>query len=98
MNRANVPKEMQIHPGSKENEDLGRIPWDGQKTVGEMETSVLGELNPPKNSKIPQRDLEITNGGLGVTFTVKLERRMVRNEWNGEGVSSVRVVKSVKTR
>jgi hypothetical protein len=45
-----------------------------------METSVLGELNPPKNSKIPQRDLEITNGGLGVTFTVKLERRMVRNE------------------
>jgi hypothetical protein len=26
MNRTNVPKELQIHPWSKEIEDLGRIP------------------------------------------------------------------------
>jgi hypothetical protein len=50
------------------------------KTVGESETPVLGELNPSKNSKIPRRGLKITNGGLGVAFTVKLERRKVRNE------------------
>jgi hypothetical protein len=42
------------------------------KPVGGMETPVLGELIPPKNSKIPQRNQGITNGGLGVTLTVVL--------------------------
>jgi hypothetical protein len=39
------------------------------------ETLVLGELNQPKNSKIPWRNQEIANGGLGVTLTVVLERK-----------------------
>jgi hypothetical protein len=50
------------------------------ETVGESETPVLVELNPPKSSKIPGRDLEIANEGLGVAFMVKLEKRKVRNE------------------
>jgi hypothetical protein len=39
--------------------------------VGELETSVLRELISPKSSKIPQRNQEIGNGGLGVTLTVE---------------------------
>jgi hypothetical protein len=50
------------------------------ETVGESETPDLVELNPPKNSKILGRDLEIANEGLGVAFMVKLEKRKVRNE------------------
>jgi hypothetical protein len=50
------------------------------KPLRGSDTPVLKELNLPKNSKIPRRNLEITNWGLGVTFTVKLERRKVRNE------------------
>jgi hypothetical protein len=34
-----------------------------------METPVLRELISPKNSKIPWRNQEIANGGLGVTLT-----------------------------
>jgi hypothetical protein len=86
MNRTNVPKELQIHSWSKEIKDLGRIPWDGKKTEGESDTSVLRELISPNNSKIPWRNQEIANGGLGVTVMVVLEKRRVKmSEW----VSSV---------
>jgi hypothetical protein len=61
--------------------------------VGETETLVLGELNPPKNSKIPQRNLEIVNGGLEVALTVVLERREVgMREMVKEYVLSRRVI------
>jgi hypothetical protein len=43
------------------------------KTVRETETPVLGELIPPKNSKIPRRNQGITNGGLEVILMVVLE-------------------------
>jgi hypothetical protein len=46
--------------------------------VGESETLILGELNPPKDSKIPRRNQEIAKGGLGVAFTVELERERVK--------------------
>jgi hypothetical protein len=65
--------------------------------VGESETSVLGDLNQPKNSKIPWRNQEIANGGLGVTLTVVLERKRERSERIGEGVSSVQGIKPTKT-
>jgi hypothetical protein len=45
-----------------------------EKPVGESETPVLGELNPPKNSRIPQRSQEITNEGLAGILRVILER------------------------
>jgi hypothetical protein len=48
--------------------------------VGESETSVLGELNQPKNSKILWRNQEIVNGGLGVALMVVLERKRERSE------------------
>jgi hypothetical protein len=54
-----------------------------------METPVLGELISPKNSKIPRRNQEIANGGLGVALTVVLGRERERGEKNGEWVSSV---------
>jgi hypothetical protein len=66
-----------------------KIPWDGENPVGEADTLVLGELISPKNFKIPWRNQGITNGGLGVSLTVVLERLGVRNERIGEGVSSV---------
>ena len=62
------------------------------KPVGGTETPVLGELISPKNSKIPRRNQGITNGGLGVTLTVVLERLGVRSERIGEGVGSVQGV------
>jgi hypothetical protein len=55
------------------------------KPVGESETSVLGELNPPKNSKIPQRNQEITNGNLGVTLMIVIERMTERSGRIGKG-------------
>jgi hypothetical protein len=60
-----------------------------EKTAGESETPVLRELNPPKNSRIPQRSQEIANGGLWAFLTVVLERIRVRSERSGEGVSFV---------
>jgi hypothetical protein len=50
-----------------------KIPSDGKKLVGGTETPVLGVLISPNNSKIPQRNQGITNGGLGVALTVVLE-------------------------
>jgi hypothetical protein len=49
--------------------------------VGESETPILGELNPPKDSKILRRNQEISKGGLGVTFTVELERERAKGLW-----------------
>jgi hypothetical protein len=45
-----------------------------KKPVGKTETLVLGELISLRNSRIPQRNQGITNGGLGVTLMVVLER------------------------
>jgi hypothetical protein len=67
------------------------------KPVGGMETAVLGELISPKNSKIPQRNKEITNGGLEVALTVVLVCERERSEKNGEGVSYVQGFKPTKT-
>jgi hypothetical protein len=61
----------------------------------EAETPVLGEMNSPKNSKIPQRNQEIANEGSWVTLMVKHEKRRVKK---AEGVSSVLVYEPVKTR
>jgi hypothetical protein len=71
MNKDNAPKEFLIYTWGKEIEDWVKIPWEEEKSVGELETSVLRELISPKSSKIPQRNQEIGNGGLGVTLTVE---------------------------
>jgi hypothetical protein len=68
-----------------------------ENPVGESDILVLGELISPKNSRIPRRIQEITNGGLEGVLTVVLERIRVRSERIGEVVSSVRVVKPTKT-
>jgi hypothetical protein len=65
--------------------------------VRESDTPVLGELISPKNSRIPRMSQEITNGGHEGLLTVVLERIRVRSDSIGEGASSVRVVKPVKT-
>jgi hypothetical protein len=39
-----------------------KIPLEGENPVGESETPILGELNPPKNRRIPWRNQEIANG------------------------------------
>jgi hypothetical protein len=59
------------------------------KLVRGSDTPVLEKLNPPKNSKIPRRNLEIANGGLGVALMVVLERMRVKSERLGEVVSYV---------
>jgi hypothetical protein len=64
---------------------------------GGTETPVLGELNQSKNSKILPRNQEITNKVLGVALTVALERKERGLREKGEQVSSVQVVKLVKT-
>jgi hypothetical protein len=51
-----------------------------ENPVGESETWVLRELISPKNTKIPQRNKEITNVGLGDALTVELEERVVKKE------------------
>jgi hypothetical protein len=67
-----------------------KIPRYGKKKLVEgTETSVLGELISPKNSKILWRNQEITNGGLGVTLTVVLVCVRERSEKNNEGVRSI---------
>jgi hypothetical protein len=40
--------------------------------VGESETPVFGEFNPPKNSRIPWMSQEIINGGSWAALTVGL--------------------------
>jgi hypothetical protein len=68
-----------------------------EKPMGESDTSVLGELISPKNSRIQRRSQEIINGDIEGILTVVLERMRVRSEKIGEGVSSVRIVKPTKT-
>jgi hypothetical protein len=67
-----------------------------RKPVGEADTPILEELIPPKNFKISQRNQEITNGGLGVTLTVVIQRLGVRSERIVEWVSSDQWVKPMK--
>jgi hypothetical protein len=74
-----------------------KIPWDGEKQVGEAETPFLGELISPKNSQIPRRNQGIPNGGLGVALMVVLEKKRERREKNGEGGSSIMGFKLTKT-
>jgi hypothetical protein len=57
--------------------------------VGEIDTPVLGEMIPPKNSRISWRRQEIANGGSWPAFTVILDRREVGNDINGERVCSI---------
>jgi hypothetical protein len=64
------------------------------KPVGEADTPVLGELISPKRERIPWRNQEITTKGSWVASTVRLERRKVKSEEIGEGVSSVQGVKT----
>jgi hypothetical protein len=96
MNRDSVPKEFWIHPWRKEIEE-GENTLRRGKPVGESETPVIGELNLPKNLRIPWRSQEITNGGSWAALTVVLERIRVKSEGSGEGVSSVQGVKNAKT-
>jgi hypothetical protein len=49
-----------------------------KKPVGKTETPVLGELNPPKNLRIPQKSQEIANGGSWAALTIVLEKRRVK--------------------
>jgi hypothetical protein len=58
--------------GAKRSRIGRKILWDEEKPIGGTETLVLGELISPKNSKIPQRNQWIANGGLGVALTVVL--------------------------
>jgi hypothetical protein len=50
-----------------------KIPRDGEKPVGGMETPVLRESISPKNAKISRRNQGIANGGPGVALMVVLE-------------------------
>jgi hypothetical protein len=50
--------------------DENTLRWG--KSIRETETPIFGELISLKNSKIPQRNQGITNGGLGVTLIVVL--------------------------
>jgi hypothetical protein len=53
MNRDNVPKKFQIHPWIKETENEVKNTLRREEPMGELETPVLRELNPPKNLNIP---------------------------------------------
>jgi hypothetical protein len=65
MNRENAPKKFWIYPWRKEIEEGGggENTLRREKPVRESETLVLGELNPPKNSKIPRRNHKIITKG-----------------------------------
>jgi hypothetical protein len=67
------------------------------KPVGEADTPVLVELISPNRQRISRRNQEITTKGSWVTPTVRLERRNVKSEGIGEGVSSVQGLKPMKT-
>jgi hypothetical protein len=51
-----------------------KIPLEGGKSVGESETPVLEELNPPKNSNIPWRNQGNAMGSLGMPSRLNLRR------------------------
>jgi hypothetical protein len=96
MNRDNAPKESQIHSWSKEIEEGVGDTLRREKPVGESETPVLEELNPPKNLRVPRRSQEIANGGSWATLTVVLEERRVKSEGSGEGIGFVWGLKTQK--
>jgi hypothetical protein len=81
-----------IH-GSRRSRRGWNLPWEEKNLVGELETPILVELNPPKNSRIPWRSHEIATKGLESSPLGVLERR---EEMRGEGVSFTRV--GVKTQ
>jgi hypothetical protein len=54
-----------------------------------VNTPVPGELISPKRQRIPRRNQKITTKDSWVTSTVRLERRKVKSDGIGEGVSSV---------
>jgi hypothetical protein len=66
------------------------------KPVGEADTPVLGELISPKRQRIPWRNKEITTKGSWDASTERLERREVKSEGIGEGVSTAQGVKPTK--
>jgi hypothetical protein len=96
VNRDNAPKGFWNYPWGKEIEEWVKIFLEGKKLVRESETPVLGELNPPKNLGIPQRNHEIDNGGLGPPSRLFFRGEGVKSEERSEWVSSVRVVKPTK--
>jgi hypothetical protein len=61
-----------------------------------VDTPVLGELISPKRQRIPRRNQEITTKGSWVASTVRLERKKVKSEVIGEGISFVQGLKPVK--
>jgi hypothetical protein len=76
--------------------DENTLRWG--KSIRGTETPIFGELISLKNSKIPQRNQGITNGGLGVTLTVVLvcvRERELRKTVKGYVLS--RGFKPVKT-
>jgi hypothetical protein len=87
MNGDNAPNEFWIYPWGKEIDEEVKIPWEEEKSVGELDTPVLGELNQPKNSKIPWRNKKIaTKGSKELSMGSSWERE--RNK--SEGVSFTR--------
>jgi hypothetical protein len=81
----------------QEDRGLGENTLRWGKLIGKADTLVLGELISPKRQRIPCTNQEITTKGSWVTSTVRLERREVKSEGIGEGVSSVQGVKPTKT-
>jgi hypothetical protein len=63
MNGDNAPKEFQIYQWGKEIDVEVKNTLEREKPVGESETSVLGKLIPPKNTKIPWRNQGIATKG-----------------------------------
>jgi hypothetical protein len=63
-----------------------------------VNTPVPGELISPKRQRIPRRNQKITTKDSWVTSTVRLERRKVKSDGIGEGVSSVQGVKTHENR
>jgi hypothetical protein len=57
---------------------LGENTFRREKPVGESETPALGELNPPKNRRIPWRNQEIANGETWRALMIVLEKRRVK--------------------
>jgi hypothetical protein len=51
---------------------------------GESESPILGELNPPKNWRIPQRYQEITTKGVLRALLLEFVREGQNGEWRGK--------------
>jgi hypothetical protein len=85
MNGDNAPKEFQIYPWGKEIDEEVKNTLGREKPVGESETPVLGKLIPPKNTKIPWRNQEITT------------KRRVKKSEGVRRVKSVWVYEPAKT-